>query len=132
MRKILLRYSPEKSSEPILASVIKDTGVLLNVLQAKVNSRGGEIIVAVEDDERVPEIIRTFQSRGVAAEELKLTTVLNRDACMDCGACLSLCPTKALRFNPEYRLELDKEKCVYCKLCIEACPVRALSILSLE
>jgi ferredoxin len=133
IRKLLLTYDSSRASEPVLASVIKETSLLLNVLHAKINSQGGEIIVSVEvTDDQFPKLLELFRSKGVGAEELKKVIVLNRDSCIDCGACLSLCPTGALHFTPELKVELKEEKCVYCKLCIEACPVRALALSELE
>lgn len=129
MSKILLTYSPEKVSEPVLASVIKETGLLLNVLHAKINSSGGHIIVSVEaPEEKIKMLLEVFRSKGVTAKEMKEAITLDRDSCTDCGACISLCPTGALYFTRERRVEIDEKRCVYCRLCVEACPVRALLI----
>ncbi|MCK4405928.1 MAG: hypothetical protein KAV43_05430, partial [Hadesarchaea archaeon] len=45
-KKVLLKYSAEKAGEPILASIIKETGTLLNILHAKFSAEGGEILLA--------------------------------------------------------------------------------------
>jgi ferredoxin len=129
IRKLVLTYDSDKVSEPILATVVKETGLLLNVLQAKVDSRGGEIIVSVEaEEEQVQRIIELFKSRGVRVQELKQVIRLNKDLCLDCGYCLPVCPTGALRFTSDWKMRLEEEKCVYCKLCVEICPLRALSL----
>jgi ferredoxin len=133
IRKLVLNYDSARASEPVLASVIKETGLLLNVLHAKINSQGGQIIVSVDaPEEQVHRVIELFKSKGVKVEELKQVIILNRDSCIDCGACLSLCPTQALYFTPEREVELREERCVYCKLCVQACPVRALTLSRLE
>ncbi len=51
--------------------------------------------------------------------------------CIDCGACVSLCPMDALGFDPDHSVTLDPGKCsgVTCGLCIDACPRRALRLL---
>jgi ferredoxin len=132
-RKLLIVYSPAKASDPVLASVIKETGLLLNVLHAKIDSQGGEIIVSVDAAEKqLQRVMELFRSRGVRVEELKQVIRLSRDLCIDCGACLSLCPTGALYFTPDLKVELKEDKCVYCKLCIQACPLRALALSKLE
>jgi ferredoxin len=133
IRKLVLTYDPIRASEPILASVIKETGLLLNVLHAKINSQGGEIIVSVEaTKEEIQRVMELFRSKGVAIDELKQVIKLNKDLCSDCGYCLPVCPTGALRFTPDWKVELKEEKCIYCKLCIEICPLRALSLIELE
>jgi len=133
IRKLVLNYDSARVSEPILATVIKETGLLLNVLHAKINSQGGQIIVSVDaTEEQIQKVISLFASRGVRVEELRDVIVLNRESCIDCGACLSLCPTQALYFTPEMKVELREERCVYCKLCVQACPVRALTLSRVE
>lgn len=131
-KKVLLRYSPEIASEPILASVIKQTGVLINILYAKVGAPGGEILVAIEGSEADSQkVIDLLSEKGVGVQEIKRAVKLDEELCFDCGACVSLCPTGALRATENYSVELDEDKCVYCEVCIPACPVRALKVTKL-
>jgi Pyruvate/2-oxoacid:ferredoxin oxidoreductase delta subunit len=44
------------------------------------------------------------------------------DKCVDCGACISLCPTDALCFDEENRLKLYYDRCIGCLLCLNSCP----------
>jgi NAD-dependent dihydropyrimidine dehydrogenase PreA subunit len=130
IKKVMLRYSTQRATEPILASVIKQTGVLLNILYADFTSRGGEILLAIDAPERdVKRVIGLLKQRGVEVQELKRAIQLDEEKCFSCGACLSLCPTGALRFAKDYSLELDEDKCVYCEICVPACPVGALKVL---
>ncbi len=60
-------------------------------------------------------------------ESMKLSAELSFDAqaCIDCGACISICPVGALsRSNP---LFVDRDRCTLCFECVEACPSGALS-----
>jgi len=128
-KKVLLKYSPEKATEPILASVIKQTGVLVNILYADFSTKGGEILVAIDAPKADVERVTTLLvQKGVEVEEIKRVIEFDEEACFHCGACVSLCPTKALRLTEDYSLELDEDKCVYCEVCVPACPVRALKV----
>ena len=128
-KKLILKYSPERVEKPVLASVIKETGVLANILYASIGATGGEILISIDAPEaEVERVINLFKREGVEVEEIRRVIELDEESCFDCGACISLCPTKALRLVEDYSLELDEEKCIYCELCIPACPVRALRV----
>lgn len=126
---MLLKYSAEKAKEPIIASIIKETGTLLNILHAEFSAEGGEILLAIDaPDAEVNRIIKLFEQRGIETKELKRAIQLDEEKCFDCGACISLCPTGALRLTDDYSVELDEDKCIYCEICVPSCPVRALKI----
>jgi len=128
-KKVLLKYSAEKAGEPILASIIKETGTLLNILHAEFSVEGGEILLAIDAPEaEVNRVIELFEQKGIETKELKRAIQLDEEKCFDCGACLSLCPTGALRLTDDYSIELDEDKCIYCEICVPSCPVRALKV----
>lgn len=126
---MLLKYSADKVGEPILASVIKETGMLLNILTAEVSSSGAEILLTIDaPEDEIAKTIELFQRKGVEVLEIERGIELDQEKCFDCGACVSLCPTGALRLAEDYSLKLDEDKCIYCEICVPPCPVRALKI----
>ncbi len=130
-RKVFIRYSSQKAEEPILASVIKESGLLVNILYANITGKGGEILISFDASEaEMDRILTLFREKGVEVWETERTIELDRELCFDCGACISVCPTKALRLNQDFSLELNEEKCICCEVCVSMCPVRALRISS--
>ncbi|MCQ8898036.1 MAG: 4Fe-4S binding protein [Hadesarchaea archaeon] len=132
-RKILLRYPAEMAEEPVFATVLLETGIPANILYSSIGARGGEILIGVDaPPEEVERMMALFRRRGVEAVEVRKAVRVDREKCFDCGACLSLCPTQALRFSGDCSLEVEEEKCVCCEACVPACPVRAIAVRSFE
>ena len=49
---------------------------------------------------------------------------VNKQKCMYCGGCVSLCPADALTLEETYLV--ISEECIECGICITFCPVGAL------
>ncbi|MEM2978238.1 MAG: 4Fe-4S binding protein [Candidatus Hadarchaeales archaeon] len=128
-RKVLLRCGGERAGS-LLAELVRETGLLPHLLRADLTARGSEVLISLEEDE--VEVLRGspfLREKGVELREVRRRIGLKRESCTDCGACVSLCPTGALRLGEDYSLRLEEEKCVYCGLCLTACPVRALEMV---
>lgn len=131
-KKVMLNYSVEKANVPIIASVIRDEDVLINILHADLTERGGQILIDIDAPEaKAQKVMKIFEERGVEVEEIRSVITLDQDTCLDCGACISICPTRALTLAEDFSLELEEDKCVICDACIPVCPVRALGIREL-
>lgn len=129
MVRILLRFSRENADQPITSQVILETGVPINILGAYIHQQGGEILAEVPSD-RAEEVIRAFRERGVTVDVRRLIEV-DKERCIDCGACTSLCPVGAIAFTENFSVVFDREKCLgaTCGLCVDACPVRAMRLI---
>ncbi|MDI6819753.1 MAG: 4Fe-4S binding protein [Candidatus Hodarchaeaceae archaeon] len=127
--KMLLKYSAEALDKPILAEVIRQTSAGINILHAELNATKGEMLIGVEGSpEEIERLIDLFKGRGVDARRLERTVELDEGSCMDCGACLSLCPTGALHITEDYSVKLNENKCIMCEVCVPACPVKAIKV----
>ena len=98
--------------------------VTFNILKFSTGTSGVNILLDVPEN-KIKEITETLQKNEVIVNK-KGRIIIDDDLCLDCGACISLCPTNALHFNELFRLEFDYEKCIGCLLCLDSCPKKAI------
>ncbi len=126
MSKYLLEYSSDVVGSPILSKVIVETGVLINVLRADIEHDKASIVVDIPHDE--DRVINRFRGSGVTVRKLQENIKRDIENCIDCGACISLCPTEAIYFTEDWSIEVDKGECILCEACVLACPMKAMTI----
>ncbi|XHH08443.1 MAG: 4Fe-4S dicluster domain-containing protein [Candidatus Bathyarchaeia archaeon] len=126
MARILLRLNENLVSAPVVSEVILENKVMLAILAAHINSKGGEIVLEVPDDD-LNQIVSAFRQKGVTVTVPKLIEVDN-DKCFNCGSCVALCPVEAISITEDSSIQFNKEKCVgsACSICVDACPARAI------
>jgi len=126
MTRILLRFSENIVEEPIIAQIILDLKVPINIITAHVNSKGGEVIAEVPN-EALDKVVQAFRQRGAAVSIPKLIEV-DSEKCISCGACVTLCPVEAIKIDEDKSIVFDREKCIgsLCSACVDACPTRAI------
>jgi NAD-dependent dihydropyrimidine dehydrogenase PreA subunit len=127
--RVVLRFSPEIVEEPITYHLITDYSLRVNILRASIDpGKQGKMIVELAGSEN--EISGAFdflRDKGVRIEPLDQTLQYREDRCMDCTACVPVCPTGALDVNRRtWQVDFDPEKCVVCLSCVDACPYRAV------
>lgn len=126
MTRILLRFSENIVEEPIIAQIILELKVPINIITAHVNSKGGEVIAEVPN-EALDKVVEAFRKRGAVVSIPKLIEV-DSDKCISCGACVTLCPVEAIKIDEDKSIVFDREKCIgsLCSACVDACPTRAI------
>ncbi len=128
--KLLLAFSRrgqhDPGREPVIARVVKETGVLVNVEKANIDSMAGEMLIDIPDAD-ADQVRRRLEEMGVAVRVMENAIALDEAECVDCGACISVCPQEVFSFDEDWRLRVSSERCVLCGKCIQACPHGALS-----
>jgi len=123
--KLLVSVSRKQGKYPIIAQVVKETGVLVNVERAMIDSHEGELLIDVPDDSC--ELVRQkIAGLGASVRILDRGIRIDTRECVDCGACISICPQEVFSFGDDWGILVEEEKCVICGKCVIACPHSAL------
>lgn len=54
--------------------------------------------------------------------------MVNKEKCISCGTCVSICPVGAISFGEDGKAVIDKGKCIRCGSCQACCPVEAIDL----
>ncbi len=122
---IKINISTDIVATPILAESIIETGGLLNISQAHFDSTHGEVVAEI-DKGHFKAIKNALTSRGAQILVLDYPIIWDKEECVECGACISVCPVKVFSFSRDWDLEMDTDKCIQCGTCIKMCPHNAL------
>ena len=126
MVRILLNFSENIVEKPIISQIILELGVPINIITAKVDSKGGEVLAEI-GDEVLQKVVKRFRERGATVSIPKLIEI-DSEECINCGACITLCPVEAITLDNDASVVFNQEKCLgsTCSACVDACPHRAI------
>ncbi len=131
-RKIVLNFPKTKIDQPIVYKLIKEYDLAFNILKASItpDSEGIMVLEVTGEAKNIDRGINYLKDQGVKVEPLSKDIKVNWDKCVQCGACVSICPTGALYIKDSRTMEVDfdSEKCIACELCIRPCPPRAIEV----
>jgi len=131
-KKMILTFPPKIVEEPVTYKLIKEYGLWINILRAKIEpgNRGKLVIEVKGERKQIDNAIRFIRSLQVIVEFLEQEVRWNQEKCVDCGACVSICPVGALSLNNKtFKLEFNYDECVICGYCVEACPLQAIDVI---
>jgi Fe-S-cluster-containing dehydrogenase component len=129
--RVVLSFPPARVEDPVIYHLIKDHGLLVNILRATIDpGKQGRMVVEMSGEEtEVSSGLNYLEGMGVTVDPLGQEIIHLQERCANCTACVPLCPTGAMDVNREnWLVSYDSSKCVVCRSCIEACPYKAMEI----
>ncbi|MBN1214298.1 MAG: 4Fe-4S binding protein [Candidatus Lokiarchaeota archaeon] len=94
--------------------------VSFNILKFSTTSEGINLLLDVPE-EKIKTITESLTKNNILVNK-KGRVIVDKNLCINCGSCISLCPTDALHFKEDLQLEFSEDKCIGCLLCIDSCP----------
>ncbi len=126
--KAWLKFSPKMVNQAVITDLIKNFDVSFNILRADINPKGGKMLIEIVGSE-AQKGIEYIEKAGIDVSPVKKVVKKDNDLCIDCGACLSLCPVKAIYVEKDWTVEVNDKECVGCKLCTFSCPTKAIKVV---
>ena len=130
-KRIVLTFPEKIVTKPITYQLVKKYDLKFNILRAEITAViEGKILLEIEGTkEKVDEGIEFLENEGITIQDAAKDIVLDKEICINCGVCPSLCITSALEMNPRTQeLVFNKDKCILCGFCQNSCPVNAIKL----
>jgi len=130
-KRIVLHFPRSCVDQPIIYHLVKDYGLMLNILKASIspNEEGLLVLELSGDRENYEKGVRYLADIGVSIQPLSRDINRNEARCTHCGACVTVCPSGAFVVeSPSRKIKFLDKKCMVCGMCIRACPPRAMEM----
>jgi len=129
-KRVTLTFPRQSVRMPVTYRLAKDFNVAANIIRAQVApDRVGKLVLELSGDiDRLDEALDWMRSQNITVSLASGELSIDEEACVDCGLCTGVCPTKALTIDPQtFRLKFARSRCIVCEQCIPTCPVQAIS-----
>lgn len=130
-KRVVLHFPQQLLDEPIISETVRKYDLDFVISRASItpDNEGLMVIGFTGEHKNVDAAIRNLKQRGVIVQPLNKGVVRNETRCTECGACLTICPTKALTIDLDTRhVRFDSDKCIACELCVPVCPPRSMEL----
>lgn len=131
--KLVLHFPPNLIEQPITYQLIKKHDLMVNILGARITPKEqGRLVVEISGRKKnLNTALRFLEELGVGVEPLARDVTWHEDRCIECTACVSICPTGALSVSrPDMHVSFNHDKCIACELCVPICAYKAMEIVS--
>lgn len=130
-KRYILTFPNETVEEPITYILVKEFDLKINIINADITPGKKSYLLCGMwgTDSNIARGIEYLEKRKIECTPVEKKLKLNRDLCVHCGSCTSVCFSGALSLDPDTReLISNPKKCTICGLCVKACPMKLFEI----
>ncbi len=131
-QRLVLNFPPQLIDQPITYQLITEHNLKVNILRGRITPREwGRLVVEVSGSKKNLDAgLQYATDLGVEIKPLAQNVQWDEEKCIQCTACISICPTNALALEREEMLvSFHHDKCIACELCIPTCAYDAMQII---
>jgi ferredoxin len=131
-RRLTLHFPREAVHQPITYRLAVDFDIAAKILRAQIapNQSGTMVVELSGDIDELDAAELWLERQGLSINRLPGQIHIDRDRCVDCGICTSVCPSGALWSEaPEWGLHFEAQRCLVCEQCIPSCPLEAIQLV---
>ena len=130
-KKFRIDFDESNVLESVTYTLVSEFNLKPNVLRADIGGDGvGFMLLSIVGDQG--DIVRGMthlRELGFVVRELSGHIFHDYGRCWSCGACVSLCPTRSIYYDPDtMEVRLNTATCIACGSCINACSVKAIQL----
>ena len=129
--KVVLHFPPAVVEQPVIYRLARDYDLVFNILKASISPQEvGLMVLELSGEEAdYARAADYLAKQGIQLQPLLQDIRRNDDRCVDCGACVGVCPSEALTLErPGMKVIFRAEECVACGECVPTCPVAAMEL----
>lgn len=129
-KRVTLTFPRRSSQMPVTYRLAKDFNVAASIIRAQVApNQIGKLVVELSGDiDQLDAAIDWMRSQDIEVSFSSREIMIDEAVCVHCGLCTGVCPTEALRLDPQsFKLTFTRSRCIVCEQCIPTCPVQAIS-----
>jgi ferredoxin len=129
-KRVTLTFPKRAIQMPVTYRLARDFNVAANIIRAQVApNQIGKLVVELSGDiDELDAAIEWMRANNISVSQALGEIIIDEELCVDCGLCTGVCPTEALKLDPQtYKLTFTRSRCIVCEQCIPTCPVEAIS-----
>jgi len=129
--KVVLHFPAAVVEQPVIYYLTRDYGLAFNILKAMITPQEeGLMVLELSGEESDYRRASDYLAKqGIRLQPLLQDIQKNDERCVDCGACVAVCPSQALALErPSMKVIFRADDCVACGECVPTCPVRAMEL----